>query len=79
MAILNGLPHTQPVHGLPALSPGRAEELEEDERPRRRRRLEEAQAGMDEDEQLVRPLGRVPACRMHARLEPRHVPHGLPG
>lgn len=35
-------------------TPPAAEELDEDERrPRRRRRLEEAQAGMDEDEDLV--------------------------
>lgn len=37
------------------LVPPAAEELDDDERrPRRRRRLEEAQAGMDEDEDLVR-------------------------
>jgi len=37
-----------------------AEDLDDDERrPRRRRRLEEAQAGMDEDEELVRSEGLV--------------------
>ena len=39
-----------------------AEELDEDvRRPRRRRRLEEAQAGMDEDEDLVRRGSTAPA------------------
>ncbi len=56
---------------LPALAPP-AEELEDDElRPRRRRRLEEAQAGMDDDGELVSArLGGAsllqscsPACR----------------